>query len=200
MRRLSQKIELKVQNFERILIEGTEAKDSDIKVVQQTPIKPSDVSGFRSSKSSSESLNMPGIDFSVEVPPEIWAGEKQGRLGATEQLCAAKQRATSLQIQSLGQPVSSPGEESDKSTSEKTVIILPARPKTPPTNGSRLPSTSATSSSLSKHHCILVGHVFERVRLSELFHIIGYVIFHRLPQRRYTIGEALRYHVTFVKI
>jgi hypothetical protein len=76
MRRLSQKVEQHVQHFESMQKqEGSPTKVDETSVLTH---EVGSVARNMSRPTSCDSLKMPEI--SVEVPPEIWAEERRGRL------------------------------------------------------------------------------------------------------------------------
>lgn len=165
MRRLSQKIEQQVQHFESM-----QKQEASSTIADETSVRPQEMSSVARSSSrlrSSDSLNMPEIDYSVEVPPEIWDEERQWRLCTYGKTYELEENGKEQDHTPSYRPEESTGSDDQAMSSQTAIFQLPI----PEASSSNDTSTSENPVSLpliSKHHCLLMGHIFERIRLSKL--------------------------------
>jgi hypothetical protein len=166
MRRLSQKVEQQVQHFESMQKqEGSPTKVDETSVLTH---EVGSVARNMSRPTSCDSLKMPEIDYSVEVPPEIWAEERRGRLCTNGRTYEHEQRRKKREHVPITRLQESTGSENDQAMSNQTAIFQPPIHEGSPSNDSSKSENLMRSPLISKHHCLLMGHMFERIRLSKL--------------------------------
>jgi hypothetical protein len=165
MRRVSHKIEQQVEHLEKLQNPTSEKTHTLTESTQNTldKPKPNNDAKLLARTPSATSLEMPEVDFSIEVTPEM----RVEYTGGADDEYESEQRSAGCHVTSMDQLGSSPTSGNDYNMSDQTIIPGPTK-SAAPTDKISPQSEDLTKSPLSKHHCLLVSHVFERISLSRL--------------------------------